>query len=154
MRRAKRPLQLARDHRRLCIFARTSLSVRTSSFVHGRIFVVFFAAIVCLPYCIVSFSRTSSWRRMSWCASGGTSMYSYRHECHASEDHIDAHEEPERPGSRARKSGKYDAGDDKIDNTADKNKIPTPRQLPPMLECVHDGGSAFDNEEDNQQQCK
>jgi hypothetical protein len=39
-------------------------------------------------------------------------MYSYRHECHASEDHIDAHEEPERPGSRARKSGKDDAGDD------------------------------------------
>ena len=56
-------------------------------------------------------------------------MHGYRHECEASKDHIDAHKEPERPGSRTGKSRENDAGQNKIDNAADKHPFPTPRQL-------------------------
>ena len=63
-------------------------------------------------------------------------MHGYGHEREASEDHIDAHEESERPRSRAGKSREDDTGQNKIDDATDKHPFPTPRQLSSMLQCV------------------
>ena len=72
----------------------------------------------------------------------------------APEDHIDAHEQPERPSCRAGKSREDYTGKDKIDDAAHKHPFPTPRQLTPMLQRVHDGRNAFDHKEDDQHQRK
>jgi hypothetical protein len=80
-------------------------------------------------------------------------MQRYRHERHAAEDHIDAHEESECPSCCARKSRKNDTGQDKIDETAYKHPFSTPRQLTPVLQSVHDDRNAFEYKEDNQHQC-
>jgi hypothetical protein len=59
-------------------------------------------------------------------------MQSYRHEGHAPEDHIDAHEEPECPRCRAGKSRKNDTGEDKINDAADIPNAPTAHADAPM----------------------
>jgi hypothetical protein len=57
--------------------------------------------------------------RFSRCPTGGAGMCSHPHKCDATEDHIDAHQQPQRPGSGARKSREDDASEEKIDNPAD-----------------------------------
>ena len=77
-----------------------------------------------------------------------------RHADHrrAAEQHVDADEQAERPGRRARQAGEDDAGEDQVDDAARQHPAPAAGELRAVIDGVHHRGDALGDEERDQHQ--
>src|SRR5258708_7828778 len=70
----------------------------------------------------------------------------------ATEQHVDADQEPDRPGGGSWQTGKDDGSQRQVDNPARQHQAPSPRQLALVIEGVHDGGNSLQDEKCDQDQ--
>jgi len=70
----------------------------------------------------------------------------------AAEQHVDADQQSERPGRRARQAAPDDGRQNEVDDAADQHPAPSSRKLLLVLEGVEDREHAFNDEERDQEQ--